>query len=259
MVFRSYKSVVLECLSKKKYPILYDHVVIVIYFKWILPSRFKTTQIINNSKYHLPEIIYEKENKPFKLLYFQQGTINMVACELEKIDIHEDCTLNDYKKYVRLRRNDISEHLKIPCKSFEEEIYLFIKYLNIDISKIAKLLDLKFEESTRFIPISFKMCVENFYENPIELSCKLVNDSKHFGPTLEFNQLNTREVNGNISASMSKNVILSLNDDINWQNIKSKFPAEFIHSEPYTLYYSVYFETIVPLAYNPLENPIITA
>lgn len=259
MVFRSYKSIVLECLNKKTYPVLYDHVVIIIYFKWIVPSRFVKTSIIENSNYHLPEIIYEKENKPFDLLYFEQGNANMVACQLEKFDIYDVCTLHDNKKYVRLRRSDVSDHLKVPCRSFEEEIYLFIKYLNVDISKIGKLLDLNFQESTQFIPISLKMCVEKFYDNPIDTSCKLINDDKYFGFTSASNQLDTREINGNISASKSKDVILSLNDDINWQNIKSNFPAEISQLEPYTLYYSVYWEAILPLAYNPLENPIITA
>lgn len=258
MVFHSYKLVVLECLNKKTYPILYDHVVIIIYYKWIEPSRLTKTRIIENSIYHLPEIIYEKENKPFKLLYFQEGNTNTVACELEKFDIYEDCTLHDNRKYVRLRRNDISDYLKIPCKSFEEEIYLFIKYLNTDVSKIAKLLDLNFQKSTRFIPISFKMCVEKFYENPIDSSCKLINDARYFGFFSNSDELSTREVNGNISASMAKDIILSLNDDKNWQNIKTQFPAEICHREPYTLYYSVRWQTIFPLAYNPLENPIIS-
>lgn len=259
MVFHSYKLVVLECLNKKTYPVLYDHVVIIIYYKWIIPTRFAKTRVIENYKYHLPEILYEKENKPFKMLYFhQEGDTNTVACELEKFDIHENCTLHDNRKYVRLRRNDISDHLKVSCKNFEEEIYLFIKYLNTDVSKIAKLLDLNFQESTRFIPIFIKMCVEKFYENPLDSSCKLINDEKYFGFFSNSDDLSSREINGNISASISKDVILSLNDDKNWQTIKLRFPAELFHYEPYTLYYSVNWQIVFPLAYNPLENPIIT-
>ena len=258
MVFSSYMSVVMECLNKKSYPVLYDHVVVVIYFKWISSPRLISSKILENSKYYLPEILYDKENKPLTLLYFEKGDKNIVACELEKFNILEDCSQTDYKKYVRLRRNDLCDLLKIQCKCFEEEIYIFIKFLNSDVSKIRKLLDLSFEESTRFIPISFKMCIEKFFINPLDISCKLTDYHQYFGPSPLSHLFDTRELNGNISACCSKNVILSLNDDIKWEEIKYKFAKELYRYNPYTIYYSTVWQTVFPLAYNPLENPIIT-
>ena len=258
MVLHSYKSVVLDSLKKKSYPVLYDYVIIIVYFKWISPSRSVSTKVIENSKYHLPEILYEKENKELTLLYFEEGNKNIVACELENFNISEDCAPNVHRKNIRLRRNDLCDLLKVKCSCFEEEIYLFIKHLNIDVPKIGTLLDLNFEESTRFIPISFKICVDKFFIKPIDSSCKLTDPHQHFGPSYASNHLDTREVNGNISASASKDTILSLNDDINWKEIKYKFAAELQRLNPYIIYYSVRWQTVFPLAYNPLENPIIT-
>ncbi|GFR28731.1 uncharacterized protein TNCT_116911 [Trichonephila clavata] len=115
------------------------------------------------------------------------------------------------------------------CKSFEEEIYNFLTFLNFDISKIREILNLSFVESTRFIPVSITTWVSEYKSEELGPICP---ENTNFGPSYDI--LNCRWIMGKLSECVSKSTIISCN---NAQAIKDE---NFIESMPeYTLNYNI--------------------
>lgn len=237
-----YKDLVLSCLEQKFYPALQDHVFIDIYYKMIEPDENCSLVRACNSMYEAPEIVYEKENDLFNLLFFTGEKNTFCAYKMSSFDPNKYQT----KCFsVRLRRSVINNTLKLNCNTVEEEIYMLLAQLNTNVTKIHTLLDLSFIESTRFVPQYIQTWATRYTSQPLT-GC--VTSPERFGPTLH--DFEVRLLNGKLSKCSSSECILSLNNDIDWD-----LPCK--NYNPYNMHYSTRWKTIFPLAYNPLENPII--
>lgn len=276
-MYFSYKDLVLKCLDQKTYPLLCDHVIVYVEYKIIDPSdidryinmkrsttnsSFSTQFAIKDNLYDAPEILYDRENEPFKLVYFSEGPKTNAYC-VYKSNYNEHLLSQPTKNSkrilgIKLDRFVVDKFLNIQTKSFEEEIYTFITYLNFNVPKLRMLLgNLNFFTSTKFYPLSLKMCVEKYTSKTIP-DCSITREE--FGPSTPScsrsgHVIDTRIVRGKISGASSTDILLSLNDDIWWQNQTSSIFNDSYN--PYNIYYSTRWKTVVPLAFNPLENPII--
>jgi hypothetical protein len=135
--------------------------------------------------------------------------------------------------------------LEKPSETFEEEIYHFLTLLNFDVPKIACMLDLNFAASTCFLPQSIGIWVSDYTAESIYRTKGTVtaSDRSLFGPVNH--TFPTRLLRGRLSDCTSRSDILSLNDDA-----FGRFK--------YTDHYAEKWKAVFPLAFNPLENPIIS-
>lgn len=245
----NYTTLVLNLLKSKHYPILLDHVIMDIYYKEIKPK-------CAGKQYSLgcPEVIFEQENEASKIVYMTNHDTH--------IYIHkEDFTNVDLNKLnvkclkIKLNKGFINKILHTDYNTFEEEIYSFITCLNFDITKIHEILGLSFVDSTRFIPDSIQMWIYRYNSRSIQNQCL---SAEYFGPSCDL--IDARIILGKLSPCKSNHKILSLrnsrameSDEENEQIIPEYMKAY----ERYIFHYVTDYQTYIPLAYNPLENPII--
>lgn len=244
-MFREYKNLVHSCLKEQCYPVLLDYVIIEIYYKVISPDSDHRHTTMYEANYGSPEVVFEREQDPFKLVYLSGEKRRFCV---HKVDVLESNRYATNCIRVKLYRSSVNEILKLKCLTFEEEIYQFIAHLNFDVVRIRELLGLTFVKSTRFLPQYIRMWVETFETKRIETCC--INPNTHcFGPS-STNFLETRIVNGKLSACSSREELLSLNDDL-------KYKPNNLEHHVYNMHYSIRWKAVIPLAYNPFENPII--
>lgn len=221
-----YKTLVLHLLNQQRYPVLSNYVILDIYYKSIDPQVTESTVQMYDRYESDPRVVYEKENDPFQLVYLsgERGRYYFVH-KIKQLDtsLYETrCTK------IKLSRHFINERLKLHCTTFEEEINRFLSYLNTDISKIREFLNLTFIESTRFLPQYIQMWVVEYKVRVIPKAACVFGDDVDPKWRLFKNRLST---------GVSKDCLIST-------------------SQP-TLYYSTIWKTKIPLAYNPLENPLV--
>lgn len=247
----NYSTLVLNLLKLKKYPVLLDYVILDIYYKTLSPKKLGKQYSVNCN---IPEIIYEKENEATKITYM---TTEGNYFYIYKEDIKDLNIKNLPQKClkIKLNRGFINKILKTSFETFEEEIYTLLSELNFNIPKIREILNLSFIESSCFIPECIQMWVFKYNMSPItgQGLCK-----DYFGPSNDL--IDSRMIMGKLATCTSKDKILSLRNSEALKNDEENenlIPIYLLKYERYTYHYITEFQTYIPLAYNPLENPII--
>lgn len=246
----NYTQLVLNLLKNKHYPVLLDHVVLDIYYKKIKP-KCAGKHFISCS----PEVIFEQENEPMKIVYLtNQGKYIYVHKESAKDIELKNLPVQCLK--VKINKGFINKILKTDYTSFEEEIYKLITELNFNVPKVREILNLSFVDSTRFIPESIQMWISRYNSKPIQNQCL---NKDYFGPANDL--IDARIIFGKLSPCMSKDIILSLRNSKAMENDEENetlIPLSMRQYERYTYHYLTEYQTYIPLAFNPLENPIIS-
>lgn len=235
-----YKTLVLELLSKRQYPVLKDFVVLDIHFK-MLPEdySFENVRPIDR-RLHDPVHEWRQRSSPFTLSYLVGNEHVVYVHETDRFDSDPfpiEC------QRVKLCRGYLDTLRNQTSKSFEEELYHFVTLLNFNVPKLASLLGFNFITCTRLLPQFIKMWV---YKYDTEIVKPCVTSTSHFGPPPRDGVIPIRVLRGQLAPCTSKDTVLSLNNDVS-----SKLD--------YTWHYSDRCKAIFPLAYNPLENVLIVA
>lgn len=240
--FISYTSLVLKLLKNNQYCQLRDCVLITISYKEMIPNDEESKTFHDN-------ILFENDNEPFKYVYFKKGMQYIEMFKSNDIDIKN---LEIKNISLVLRQNFINQVLKTNFKYFEEEIYTFIAHLNFSPHKICSIIGIKYEDSTRFIPMNFKMWVRHYTIKHLERQS--ATSSVYFGLSKQYTVIEPRIIDGKISKATSDKTILSLHDAKAF--VQNTTLPEYVRGYlPYTIYYAN--EAYIILAFNPLENPII--
>lgn len=251
--YLDYKMLVNKLLKEKKYPVIMNHIILEIYYKEL---ETKEIGITYNKSNNDPEIIFNQISDPYYLVFLTDHE--------KYFSVHKQNYLNFNMsglplKCMRIKiyqNGAINDTLNLKCNIFEEEIYHFITCLNYDIPKIKSLLNFNFIQCTRFIPVSLKLKVYNYNSKNIE---GVYNKPKYFGSNGD--NMQVRLLEGQLSNCTVDTQIISLNDHYQFRedlnNNIEQFP-QFIHNyHLYNIHFSVLYKSYIPLAYNPLENPII--
>lgn len=239
-----YASLVLELLKLGKYPVLDGYVFFDIYFKMI-PFNYPSASVVQYDQRLLnPEDVYIRDAEPYNLHYLTPSpphhfylhrihTLNVATFPLQCITI-------------KLTRSFLDKTvLQKASASFEEEIYHFLTLLNCDVPRVASLLNLTFLASTRFLPQRIQLWVFKYMEKVILYRPVSVPEQACFGPPDGPGILPIRVVSGRLAPCTSRSTLLSLNNHFEYPHLT------YLH------YFSETWCTLIPLAFNPLENPII--
>lgn len=241
-----YRSLVLDLLSKHKYPILQDFVFMDIHYKLIPEDAFSETTHAFDRRIHNPLHEWIQHTSPYQLSYLVENQHLFYVHKINKLQtdtLPMDCQrIKLYRLLVDGIRNNTSA-------SFEEELYHFITLLNFNPTLIAPLLGLDIMTCTRFVPQFLRTWVyqydtANVSPIPIDSSLRAC-----FGPPDRPSVLPIRVLRGQLAPCTSRSVLLSLNNDLQ-ANLSQK-------PSPYLMHYADRLKSLIPLAYNPLENPII--
>lgn len=233
-----YCSLVLNLIKDKKYPVLKNFVILDIYFKMI-PTDLEPLYSECHNLYNPLDI---QNTNPFLLSYMVKNGKNLFVNEIDKLDtkiLPVKCIS------VKLARSLLDKNiLQYPSATFEEEIYHFITLLNFNVPKISSFLDIDYVTSTRFLPQRVTLWPNTFSVHVID-SCPATSlERACFGP-VDNEVIPARMLRGHLSACTSNSIILSLNNNMKFPSLK------------YTQYYIEKWKTLIHLAFNPLENPII--
>lgn len=242
-----YKTFVLRLLENKKFGHLSDYVILSIHHKWLPAADCSGVQRSFSLLKNDPEVIFETENEPFRYVYLERENHYGLVFKTARFSTGPAQCIN-----VKLRENHVNEALHLKLKTFEEQIYVFVSHLNFDVPRVRSFLGLGFVEATRFVPTYVKLWVSSCRVASIDNYCV---SPRCFGP-LESTTIEPRFVDGRLSPCRSKTRILSLRDHFAWE--KEENHPEFVRNyHPYNIHYVPQFASYVPLAFNPLENPII--
>lgn len=236
-----YKSLVLDLLKQCQYPILKDFVVMDIHYKLLPENTAVDTVYSYDRRLHDPTHVWKQHEQPFRFSYLS-GNKHMIYVH-ETNSMLPQCLEFDCIR-VKLSRYYLDTIQNECSESFEEELYHFIQLLNFNLPKLAPLLGMEVMTCTRLFPQFIKLWIYRYDTAPVKqfpigkdiLSC--------FGPPEHAGVIPVRVMNGKLSPCTSSSVILSLND-----NVQSHLN--------YLQHYSDRLHAIFPLAYNPLENPLI--
>lgn len=245
MDYVDYAELVLELLEQAKYPVLKGHVLIDIYYK-IIPVHHPSTLLKRyDGHLHNPQDVYARDTDPFHLDYLLATHPRYFSMHrVDTLDIH---SLPTQCFTVKLARSFIDATvLHHPSDSFEEEIYFFLTLLNYDLPRIAHILNLDVMASTRFLPQRVKLWVHHYAEEKAVSHPLTAVERSCFGPPRGYEMVPIRVLSGRLSQCTSQATLLSLNNHHPFQHV------DYIH------HYAEKWQSVVPLAFNPLENPIIT-
>lgn len=240
-----YKTLVLDLLSKRQYPVLKDLVVVDIHYKMIPETAESDVVRAYDKRSHDSAFLLKQHTDPYRLSYLAGNDHMFYIHEMDSLNINafrDDC------QRIKLSRSYVDTIRYCVSDTFEEELYHFITLLNFDIPKLSPLLDMNFMKCTRMLPQFIKIWVFKYDAVNIQ-HCPVSKEQKScFGPPEQEGVIPTRVLRGKLAPCTSQSNILSLNNDIPIQQVN-----------PYLLHYSDRYKTIFPLAYNPLENPLIVA
>lgn len=239
-----YRRLVLELLSQKKYPVLHQYVYIDVFFKMIPTNVPLQSLDCYRIPFDNPEDVYGRDAKPFDISYVVK--INPETFYLHRV---AEIRTESYPLQcipIKLQRSLLDKTvLRASSPTFEEELYQFLTLLNFDVPRIAPLINLSFAQSTRFLPQYVTLRTSNYTVENIE-SCPLgERERSWFGPPSKEEVIPTRLLRGRLSECTSRSKILSLNNNAEAPSLS------------YTQHFSEQWNALFPLAFNPLENPII--
>lgn len=247
-----YRNLVMRLLPQGKYPILSNFVILEIYYKNFETKELGKQYDVRNN---MPETVYEQINDPYDIIFFTKNGRYFNSHKENIFNLNFRHLPLNCKK-IKIYKNDaISKLFKKDLEiTFEEELYLFITCLNYDIPKIKELLNLDFIQSTTFIPLSLKMNVCEYTTKDMEGTYEMPDC---FGPNN--NDLQVRLFEGQLSNCFSKTNIVSLRDHHAFESyLRKESHPNFINLYNfYNIHYASEQKSFIPLAYNPLENPII--
>lgn len=236
-----YRDLVLRLLKKQQYPVLQQFVILDVYYKMI-PLTLQSVQVQSyHRKVDDPYDVYMRDTQPYLLSYLVQVGDHLYLHHVSGLDAASWPT-----ECIRIRfpRSLLDKNvLEFSSATFEEELYRFLTYLNFDVPKIASFLNMDMVTSTRFLPQRIVLWPGNFSVHPIVL--RPVNELERscFGPTRE--TIPVRLLRGRLAPCTSRSALLSLNNDIAASHLT------------YVQHYAEAYKSLIPLAYNPLENPIV--
>lgn len=238
-----YAALVLQLLEEAKYPVLEGYVLMDIYYKMI-PTNHPSTLLKRYDRlFDNPEDVYVRDMEPFSLTYLVPNDPRYFY--MHRVDTLDTNVFPMQCITVKLNRFFIDDNiLHARSSSFEEEIYLFLTLLNYDVPRIARVIDLDFMSSTRFLPQRIQLWVFKYSEQPIHPHPLTDSERLCFGPR-NFEIVPIRFFSGRLSECTSQKVLLSLNNHYPFLDLN------------YFHYYADKWQSIIPLAFNPLENPII--
>lgn len=240
-----YASIVLELLNHGEYPILNGYVFLDIYFKMI-PFDYPSTFVAHYDRHMMnPEDVYIREAEPSNLHYLVSALPHHFY--LHRVDTLKLESFPLQCITIKLTRSFLDTTvLNVPSASFEEEIYHFLTLLNCDVPRVAHLINLNFTASTRFLPQRIKLWVFKYSVQCIAYHPMTQAEQNCFGPPACHEVIPIRVISGRLAECTSQSTLLSLNNHFEYPNLT------------YLDYLSEKWKTIIPLAFNPLENPIIT-
>lgn len=249
-MYMEYVDLVLTKLRSNEYCLLTGKVLLTIYFKLLEPKNCDARKSNINDR-------YTKSLGTFQLTYLTVEDNVEYICKMDNFSNFDSLELKCINIYVE--KDMVNRIFHKNYKYFEEELYYFITLLNFDPTKLINFLNMSSSQLTNFIPIDLKMMVSSYDVKQLEPQSG-VDIYSSFGKKdndqIEF--LFTRECEGRISRATSKELILSLRHSEPFKKCLKN--AEWVKDiqNPYIIYLHKASSAIFPLAYNVLENPIIT-
>lgn len=241
-----YGALVFKLLEQEKYPVLEGYVLLDVYYKTIpedlpaLSSRRYDRLMIN------PEDVYVRDAKPFALHYLLPvDGRHFCVRYVDRLDAR---SLPTRCVTIKLKRSFLDRTvLHADSVSFEHEIYNFLALLNFDVPRVAGLLNATFFEGTRLLPQRIRLWAFRHSERPVVRRPLTESERSCFGPPVDPGVVPVRTLSGRLSECTSRSTLLSLNSHL-----------DFFAEPPYVHHFSEACGAVVPLAFNPLENPIVT-
>lgn len=237
-----YRTLVLQLLRERKYLKLEEYVVVDVYYKMI-PVDYPSSSVLRyDRRSDNPEDVYVRDSKPFNFNFMVcVGDFAFYLHETNALDLE---TFPTERISIKIDRSYLDNNvLHQKSDTFEEEIYNFLTLLNYDVPRVAGVLNMEFFASTRFLPQRFNLFVFKYSVRDVSYEPLSEAERSRFGPSAEI--FPARTILGRLSECKSSSVLLSLNDNVEFPRLK------------YTQHFSTRWKTLIPLAYNPLENPII--
>lgn len=273
MVEQEYKALVLNLLCKCQYPVLRDFVVVDIWYKMIPPvDRIVSEDSVKtfDRRYANPLDVWKSNMNPFSLSYLSGGGSSappstFYLCECDELDTR---SLPLQCRRIKLSRSVVDRTVEYHASdSFEEELCLFWGLLNFDLPRVAPLFDMDEFSSTRCLPQFITLWAYRYDAvpfGPCGAASMTAETISRFGPPTtvgESGVLPVRVVRGRLAPCTSSETLLSLNNDVDGifhpaTAADSNVAAAAVKA-PYTIHYVEKSHAFIPLAYNPLENPII--
>lgn len=239
-----YRTLVLTLLKDRKYPKLENYVVIDVYYKMI-PVDYPSSSILRyDRRFDNPKDVYIRDSKPFNINFMV--CVGDYAFYLHRVDTLNVESFPTKCISIKINRSYLDENiLHLKNDTFEEEIYQFLTLLNYDVPRVASVLNMEFFASTRFLPQRINLFVYKYSERDVDFIPLTEEQKSRFGPSSQTEIFPARTILGRLSECKSTSTLLSLNNNIDFPDLK------------FTQYFSTRWRTLIPLAFNPLENPII--
>ncbi|GFR09727.1 uncharacterized protein TNCT_668691 [Trichonephila clavata] len=159
-----YKTLVLDLLSKHKYPILQKFVVMDIHYKMIPADSPSNVVHSFDRRIHDPMHELIQHSNPYRLSYLVGNDSCFYVHEVDQLltdSLPMDCQrIKLSRSYVDAIRNDTSD-------TFEEELYHFITLLNFNLPQLAPLLGFSLMECTRLLPQFLRLWVYDYDSVPV--------------------------------------------------------------------------------------------
>ncbi|GFT75895.1 uncharacterized protein NPIL_19001 [Nephila pilipes] len=239
-----YKYLVLDLLLKHQYPVLQDFVVMDIHYKMIPTDAPSNVVHSFDRRIHDPMHELIQHTYPYRLSYLVGNDTLFYVHEVDELNTDAlpiDCQrVKLSRSYVDALRNDTS-------RTFEEELYHFISLLNFNVPQLAPLLGFDFMECTRLLPQFIRLWIYKYDTVPVSRVPITATLRSCFGPPEHSSVLPIRVLRGHLGPCTSRTTLLSLNNDL----------SSHLPDPSYLWHYSDRMRTLLPLAYNPLENPLI--
>ncbi|GFQ84172.1 uncharacterized protein TNCT_265201 [Trichonephila clavata] len=159
-----YKALVLDLLSKHKYPVLQKFVVMDIHYKMIPVDSPSYVVHSFDRRTHDPMHELIQHSSPYHLSYLVGNENHFHVHEVDQLltdALPIDCQrIKLGRSYVDAIRNDTSD-------TFEEELYHFITLLNFNLPQYAPLLGFNLMECTRLLPQFLRLWAYDYDSVPV--------------------------------------------------------------------------------------------
>jgi hypothetical protein len=242
-----YKKLVLDLMCRRKYPVLKDFVVVSIFYKQIPLNASTVTCHTFDRRTHDPLHEWKSRQQMSTLSYMVDNDPLFYIHEIDQLDPSYVHTLPRQCRNIKINRSFVDAIRNECSDSFEEELYHFITLINFDFPKLAPLLGFDVMTCSRILPQNILLYAYDYDEMPIPYTPVTTTREKYFGP-VEQGAVPIRVLRGRLAPCTSSSRILSLNND---------HEAQLHVKTPYTWHFDTLHKTVFPLAFNPLENPVL--